>query len=88
MSTLTHLVCSECARQYDPQELHTFCHACNAPLLAQYDIAAAGRTLTRASVAARPKGMWRWSELLPIRHPAICRDRRGRCESTRNHGCG
>jgi threonine synthase len=38
------------------------------PLLPRYDLAAAGRTLTRAALAERRSGgMWRWRELLPVR---------------------
>ena len=38
------------------------------PLLARYDVEAARRTLTRAAMAGRRLGgMWRWSELLPVR---------------------
>jgi threonine synthase len=36
-------------------------------LFARYDLPVAARTLTRDSVATRPRGMWRWRELLPVR---------------------
>ena len=38
-------------------------------LLARYDLSAVSRSLTRASIARRRGGLWRWSELLPVRSP-------------------
>ena len=38
------------------------------PLLARYDLAAAATTLTRAALAERRSGgLWRWTEILPVR---------------------
>ncbi len=69
MAMLTHLECSACGATYDPERLHTVCPACGKPLLARYDLAGAARTLTRASLAQRPPGLWRYSEVLPVRNP-------------------
>ena len=68
-STLTHLECPECGQHYDADRLQTFCHECNSPLLAAYDLKAAAAQLSKAEIAHRPKGMWRWHELLPVRQP-------------------
>jgi len=38
-------------------------------LLARYDLKRAGRTMTPQAVLARPRGIWRWEELLPVRNP-------------------
>ncbi len=70
MSTLTHLTCPECGRTFDADRLQTYCPDCQSPLLAHYDLQAAARTLTPESVAARPRGIWRWHEILPVRDPA------------------
>src|SRR5205085_12054983 len=40
------------------------------PLLVRYDLEAARRSLTAAALAARPRDMWRWREILPIRRQA------------------
>lgn len=65
-STLTHLECPECHNEFDPDRLQTFCQNCRSPLLARYDLKAAAR-VGRERVAERPRGLWRWGELLPVR---------------------
>jgi threonine synthase len=69
MSYLTHLKCSICQRKFDPHQVQTYCSACNAPLLACYDLAAASRELDRDQYKTRPQSMWRWRELLPVFDP-------------------
>lgn len=64
------LRCPECGSSFDPALPQTFCRACNSPILAQYDLAALSATLHRNEIAARPRGMWRWRELLPVDDPA------------------
>ena len=71
MSTLTHLECPECGRTYDADQPQTYCPHCESPLLARYDLAAAARILTPEAVAGRPRGLWRWHEILPVRAAAF-----------------
>lgn len=66
-STLAHLECSNCGAEFEPDELQTFCHDCQAPLLARYDLQAAASRVRREEIATRPNGMWRWMEILPVR---------------------
>ncbi len=66
-SYLTTLECPGCGRTYDPDQLQTFCHDCQSPLIARYDLAALKPELTPQEVACRAKGMWRWRELLPVK---------------------
>jgi threonine synthase len=66
-STLTHLECSACGDRYEADRLQNLC-ACGGPLLARYDLAAV--RVDPAEIAARPRGLWRWAELLPVRDPA------------------
>jgi len=40
---------------------------CGAPLLARYDLERAARTFSRTTLAARDSGLWRYTELLPLR---------------------
>lgn len=68
-SALTHLECSNCGRQADADVLQTVCPACGKVLLARYDLTRAAQSLTKAALAQRAGGMWRWQELLPVRDP-------------------
>jgi threonine synthase len=66
VSYLAHLQCSNCGKEYDHRIVHTFCAACQSPLLAVYDLQAACAQVDRAIITRRPRGMWRWRELLPV----------------------
>ena len=61
---VTHLECSLTGERYEAGRVHNLSRA-GKPLIVRYDLQAAGRTLTRESVAAREPGMWKWRELLP-----------------------
>ena len=65
-----HLECSQCGKHFSTKEIQTFCPDCTAPLITRYDLTAARRHLDREAVRTRPRGMWRWSELLPVDDPA------------------
>jgi threonine synthase len=69
MTYLTHLSCSECGAHFNADAIQTFCLACQAPLMAQYDLEAARQQLDREAISRRPPGMWRWAELLPVHDP-------------------
>jgi threonine synthase len=68
-SALSFLECTACAARYSADELHTVCPACGKVLFARYDLEQARRTLRPEDLARRPRGMWRWRELLPVRDP-------------------
>ncbi|HLF90455.1 MAG TPA: threonine synthase [Anaerolineales bacterium] len=70
MSFFKHLQCSDCSTVYDPDQVQTFCPICQAPLLAIYDLESARARVDRDEIRRRPPGMWRWSELLPVKDPA------------------
>lgn len=59
------IVCSECGRHFESEPLPTFCEACAAPLLVQYDLAALKKELTPESLPHRGD-LWRWESLLPL----------------------
>jgi threonine synthase len=63
MSTLVDLECSECGDRFDSEQLQTFCIHCDSPLLARYDTS---MPIDKPSTSSNGKGMWRWSELLPL----------------------
>jgi threonine synthase len=66
-SALQYLECPECNHHYDARRLQTTCQDCNSPLLARYDLETARRTLNLVEAGARGRGIWRWSEILPVR---------------------
>jgi threonine synthase len=69
MSFLSHLECSRCGRRYDADALRSLCDDCRRPLLARYDLRAAGRAIDHAAVQGRAHDVWRFPELQPVRDP-------------------
>lgn len=65
------LRCRECGTDYPHEPLHV-CELCFGPLEVDYDYAAIARTLTPEAIAARPRNLWRYRELLPLSgEPAV-----------------
>jgi threonine synthase len=64
-SFVTHLECSLTSETYPAGEVHNLSRA-GRPLLVRYDTDALRGVLTREVLAARPPGMWKWRELLPL----------------------
>jgi threonine synthase len=62
------LRCRSC-RRAEPIGLSYVCPACFGPLEVEYDYTIARRTLTPGAIAARPPGIWRYVELLPVAAP-------------------
>lgn len=68
-SYLTDLTCSVCGKAFSIHEVHTFCPDCQATLISKYDLNAVRRDVDRDEIHTRPKGMWRWHEMLPVQNP-------------------
>jgi len=64
---VTHLECSLTGEQYEADQLHGLSRA-GRPLLVRYDLGAVRGFVPRAMIEARPTDLWRWRELLPVRH--------------------
>ncbi|MCU6453675.1 threonine synthase [Sphingomonas sp. A2-49] len=64
---VTHLECSITGERYEADRLHGLSRA-GRPLLVRYDLAGVKAALSREALAARATDMWRWRELLPVRH--------------------
>ena len=58
------LRCRECARTYPAEALHV-CEWCFGPLEVVYDYEAIASTVSRERIAAGPKTIWRYADLLP-----------------------
>jgi threonine synthase len=67
-SFVTHLECGFTGERYEADRLHGLSKA-GKPLLVRYDLAAAGKALTKEKLAQRPQTLWRYRELLPVRRP-------------------
>jgi threonine synthase len=67
VTRLTHLECARCGARHDSEQLHNRCE-CGGTLLARYDLS----KLDLTAVRARPPGMWRYRELLPVRSDPVC----------------
>jgi threonine synthase len=65
MPTLTGLRCHVCHTPFPAEALYV-CDQCFGPLEPVYDLDRVKATLTREAVAARPRNIWRYRELLPI----------------------
>lgn len=71
MSYIVGLKCRECGRLY-PKEVIFVCEYCFGSVEVDYDYEAIRRSLTKGSMAQRPKSLWRYRELLPIEgEPAV-----------------
>jgi len=64
---MTHLKCSLTGEKFDADRPNRINPKTGKPLLAQYDLDLASRTLTKNSLIERPENMWRYREVLPIR---------------------
>ena len=64
---VTHLECSLTGKRYDADVVHGLLEA-GRPLLVRYDLDAVRAHLSRDALTQRPTDLWRWRELLPVRH--------------------
>jgi threonine synthase len=65
-SCLIDLSCTICGERFSPHQIQSYCIKCNAPLQANYDLKFIKNKLDREDIRQRSRGMWRWSELLPV----------------------
>jgi threonine synthase len=63
---VTHLECSATGERYDADVLHNLSRA-GKPLLVRYDLAGIRKVLSKEALAQRPRDLWRYRELLPVR---------------------
>ncbi|HEY7036856.1 MAG TPA: threonine synthase [Thermomicrobiales bacterium] len=70
-SYLTHLECTNCGAILPADRLTTTCPKCGKVLFARYDLAAAARSMTPASLCGRPWNLWRYAEIMPVQDPCF-----------------
>ena len=66
-SFLDHLECTYCGSRFSADEPHRTCSECGKVLYPRYDLAAAGKELSRDSLRDRRPDMWRYFEVMPVR---------------------
>src|ERR1700756_5180236 len=64
---VTHLECALTGERHAADEVHNLSRA-GKPLLVRYDLAGVRKALTKDALAQRPADLWRYRELLPVRH--------------------
>lgn len=65
MDRLKGLKCRECGRGYPSSPSHV-CEFCFGPLEVAYDYEVIRARISRASIEAGPKSIWRYADLLPL----------------------
>jgi threonine synthase len=63
---VTHLECSATGERYPADEPHNVSRT-GKPLLVRYDLAGIRHSLSKTALAQRPRDLWRYRELLPVR---------------------
>ncbi len=64
---VTHLECGATGERFPADQVHNLSSA-GKPLLVRYDLDSVRRDVPRSVLDKRPREMWRYRELLPIRH--------------------
>jgi threonine synthase len=67
-SGLRDLECARCGTVLDAERVQGTC-SCGSPLLARYDLDTVRRSVKPEQLAGRAPTLWRYHELLPVRHP-------------------
>jgi len=66
LSYIKDLSCLVCGKSFNADQIQTICPDDKSPLFANYDLTSIKYQLDRDSISHRQRGMWRWSELLPV----------------------
>jgi threonine synthase len=64
---VSHLECSATGERYEGGKIHGLSRA-GSPLLVRYALEGVKGALTKETLATRPPDLWRYRELLPVRH--------------------
>jgi threonine synthase len=69
-SAVLGLRCKECGHRTPAEPLHV-CSECFGPLEVEYDYDLLRSRVTRASIEAGPRNLWRYRDLLPVARPVV-----------------
>jgi len=63
---VSHIECTVCGRHHRPDRVLTVCERCGQMLAVRYDLPRVAAAVTKATLAPRPPGMYRFRELSPL----------------------
>ena len=63
---VTHLECGLTGKRYPADQIHNLSEA-GRPLLVRYDLEGVASAVSKADLAKRPGGLWKYREFLPVR---------------------
>jgi threonine synthase len=66
MSFVTHIECTVCRHRHEAGQLLTVCTRCGQMLAVRYDLSRVAAAIGKDELRARPPGMYRFRELLPL----------------------
>ena len=67
LSSISHLACSCCGKEYNSNELQGYATCCNKPLVAKYNLdEELSVNFFHDLLLSRPSTMWRYKEVLPV----------------------
>ena len=65
MAKMKALVCRECGKEYPTEAIHV-CELCFGPLEVKYNYDEIKAKVSRESIEAGPRSLWRYQDFLPI----------------------
>lgn len=63
---LPTLECTECHNSFSVENEYYICPNCKGTLDVKYDLETLSKFFTRSTLSQRPKGMWKYHEVLPV----------------------
>lgn len=66
MGSVIEFICPQCSQHFSADTVQTYCHSCQSPILARYDLEQIAQSVTPHVICQRKRGIWRWDEFLPV----------------------
>jgi threonine synthase len=56
-SAFSYLRCPECGQKFDTEQIQSYCHDCESPITAVYDLQSIRQVLSKDEIRKRPRGL-------------------------------
>jgi len=66
MGSVIEFLCPQCSQRFSAETVQTYCHTCQSPILARYDLERISQSVNPEVIRRRLRGIWRWEEFLPV----------------------